>query len=411
MELNSKQKEAKQQILDWAAKHPRIISLQGPAGTGKTTLLDSLLPALRPRFSTVLLTGMTGKAALRISQITGSAASTLHRVLYMPPNGDTQELTFDTLQPAPHRALLVVDEASMITPDIFADLLKWVDGGVSVLLVGDGYQLPPVISLAQAKIHGESYSVFAHVPGPKLDQVMRNGDEILNVATRLRNEQKITRESRGMYTYVAGRSAGEVAQLHADLLLLKSDHALITWRNAVRMNLNALTRAKLGREGEPGVGEPVLFCKNGYGVLNGEVAELSERTRGPILGPLESHYVMVAGKRHRILALLGGKEEPMDGQQPFLKDDDWRTFVRDKRQLKIKGDPIPITWGYVLTAHKAQGSEFDAVTVYLDKADGASKPFLAPSKLPDGTSVPFYCRWLYTSLTRAKRHATLVMGS
>lgn len=410
MKLNKQQAKAKEEILDWAAKHPRFMSLQGAAGTGKTTLLGEILPELRKRFTDVIFTAMTGKAALRLSQAAGVSASTLHKALYIPPGDDSQDLAFEALNEAPAKHLLVVDEASMITPDIWEDLLKWVELGVSVLLVGDGYQLPPVMSPAQVKAHGDSYSVFAHVKGPHLTECMRSGDDILRVATVLREEQKITRETRGTYSYVAGKDRGAVATGYVAAVQASADVALITWRNAVRMDLNKLVRHRLGLEGGPKPGEPILFCKNGYGVLNGEVSTLSECTLGPTFGPVQTHTVLVHGKPQKIRALLGGKEEPMDGQTQFLQEDAWRAFIRDKRAYKIKSDPVPITWGYVLTAHKAQGSEFDEVTVYLEGADGSSKPFSAPSKLPSGEVVPFWCRFLYTALTRAKRSVALVMG-
>lgn len=96
----------------------------------------------------------------------------------------------------------------------------------------------------------------------------------------------------------------------------------------------------------------------------------------------------------------------MDGALPFLDEVAWRTYVRYRRELG--SHPIPLTWGYCLTAHKAQGSEFDDVFVYLDDMPWF---FCRPSTLPDGRKVPFWSRWLYTAVTRAKKTCTLALSS
>ncbi len=398
--LNEDQAKAKAAIEAWLESDEPWMSLSGPAGTGKTTLLRHL------RLGDVQWTAMTGKAALRIQEASEMPAVTLHKALYLPPNDEDQDIRFDHVN-APQASVLVVDEASMITPDILDDLKTWADQGVKILFVGDGFQLPPVLSKKEEQEYGGDFTVFERVKGPSLEKVMRNGDAILDAATHLRRNFEIPRASKGSYRF-------EMAPFGAALLEYLTnpeDHALITWRNEIRMEAAKRIRAELGRTSPvPQPGEPVLFCRNGWGVLNGEIGTVEDLQPGPEFGPVKTGWLKVAGKPKRVLVTLQGKTQLLDGTMPFLPKPDWDAYRAGKKEHRVRWDPIPITWGYVLTAHKAQGSEFKRVTVYLDHGSCNAKAFAKPSRLPDGRFVPFFARWIYTAITRAKEYVTLVVG-
>lgn len=419
IEPNEGQKKAVEEILAWARdKNKSAMALSGYAGTGKTTTMELLKPKLARMFPTVMLTATTGKAALRLKEVVREPTTTLHKALYAPPGEESQRPTFSFLNGAPKEALLVIDEASMIAPEIWTDLVKWMDKGVKVLLVGDSFQLPPV-----TREKDEDFSIFAQVAGPCLTQVMRNDSAVLRAATVLREEGRILTEASPGYFW-GRKSADTVVD---EFLADEEGHALVTWRNAVRMGLNHQIREKKGRASElPEDGEPILIRRNSQGYLNGEVVKCAGITPGKWLGPVPTKWLAIAdddGNTRTILCSTFGEKQPMDGGTRMIGADAWKEYIRAKRDWEDEvnsemdrkrrwraPDPCPITWGYVHTCHSAQGSECRRVTVYLPEADTSMKPFKKASKLPNGKTVPFFQRFIYTALTRAKEHASLVFG-
>jgi exodeoxyribonuclease V len=426
-DLNKGQEAAREEILEWAKTPGQAISLSGPAGTGKTFLVKHLLGELGRRFSDILLTATTGKAALRLAELTDRGTTTLHSKLYAPPTDDNSQPSFTKIATAPRNALLVVDEASMITPDVWGDLKKWMAYGVRVLFVGDGFQLPPVITSEEKK--NEDFNIFSVVTGPRLTEVMRNGDVILDAATALRVDGKLIMADKGAYRWRRER----LAVVLGDWLAAPADHAIVTWRNKVRMSANRVIRKAKGlTSGFPTPGEPILVRRNGRGFLNGQIVlALEESKGGPKFGPVQTSWLRVEtapdASPRLLFASCMGREEMMDGILPAMNDAEWKMYLQDKRRFeyafaKTKGwededgypprmDPLPITWGYALTCHAAQGSEWNRVTVYLEEWDTKSAPFLKASMLPDGSRVPFWTRWVYTALTRAKRQVDVVIGA
>jgi ATP-dependent exoDNAse (exonuclease V) alpha subunit len=398
-------------IGDWHGKYTPYLSLTGPAGVGKTTLLREVIR----RFPHATLTAMTGKAALRMQQLAGREATTLHAKLYEPPKLDEKkqykELFFTVLRDAPS-SLVVIDEASMCTPAIFEDLQRW---GCRILFVGDSYQLPPVITGEELKKHGEDYSVFAHVRGAELVTVMRNAGGVLRAATQVRetgllcSESHLDSQDEG-YEFIKERDPIERAV--DDYLNDPNDHLLITWKNVNRMQANRMIRERLGHEGPlPDEGEPVLIKKNGGGFLNGQIVKCGGFESGPKVGSMRTLWMKIndLGFEQRLLVSFeGGRDgEMFDGQMPWLED--WRHYHADLRRLKLDA-PTPITWGYCLTAHSAQGSEARRATVFLGHGDERNRNFNKETTLPSGEKAKFSARFLYTSLTRGKKSSRLIVA-
>jgi exodeoxyribonuclease-5 len=398
--------------MDWIQDpngNQRSISLSGAAGTGKTTLLGIIRTTLLTENCRAFWTATTGKAAHRLAEMTGQA-QTLHSALYWPPKDRPDHVEFDRVRPFPGFAgdVVVVDEASMITEDI-RDILEneWIQNGARVLYVGDGYQLPPV---------GKDFSIFHETSGPKLGQVYRSDDDVLNAASHLRETGFIPTKSDGSYEFRIGGIRSAVG----DYVAYPEDHALITWRNKVRMQANTIIRKARGRTlTQPEAGDVILYCKNGQNVLNGEIAVVDYVAPYGKIGPIKAYKLIDKTGEERLVS-IDGRNEPMDGYMPAMERAEYKQFRSEARQEAIQhkrmtgewGDyfPVPITWGYCLTAHKAQGSEFDRVTIYLTNWDTTSKPFKEMTKLPDGSMMSFAARWCYTALTRAKKHATIVVG-
>ncbi|HEX7096382.1 MAG TPA: AAA family ATPase [Acidimicrobiales bacterium] len=384
--------------------------------THNTTVLRRLRKFLPEK---TLWAGMTGRAASRMHEVVGVPVLTLHATLYMPPRVDENngELLFNTLRDPPYGAVLIIDEASMITPDMEQDLRAWTQQyNVRILFVGDGFQLPPVITRdLVAKGISEDYTIFAHTRGPGLTEVMRNGDAVLDAATQLRRTFKLPTTSRGKYAFRVVDDALEAAIV--DYLADPEDHGVITWTNRSRMISNQIIRARLGIQGEvPQVGEPIVVCKNGGDVMNGESYTIAQIEPGDPMGPVPTWNIgTTCGKR------IFAHGWSWSGDAPFIEDrDEWKRYraaiEANLRTIQWGGylghpvEPVPVTYGHVITAHKAQGCEYRRVTVFMPKIDGTSRHFRKDTQLPAGGKVPFGVRWYYTALSRAKQQATILVG-
>jgi exodeoxyribonuclease-5 len=361
---------------------------------------------------------MTGKAALRMRAMLGVSAVTFHAAFFLPPDENDRSASFEVVRPAPpDDVVLVVDEASMMPPSLYDKLReKWMAKGVRVIFCGDAFQLPPVMSKSEAEVYGDDYSIFTTVRGPALTQVMRSEDDVLYAATAVRETGILPRTDRGGYRYQIVKQATPAAAMA--FLQQRQDHALITWRNAARVEASRLIRHALGRTSPmPEDGEPILVCRNGQGHLNGEVIDAGPFRPGPQLGPVKTlsmqlHHPVIWYDRHGTEHLRTEITTlpDMTGQAPYLEErEDWQAYVAAKRKQR-QPDPLPITWGYALTTHKAQGSEFDEVTLFLSRHDVFSKAFKRMSLLPDRREVTFGTRLLYTAITRAKRRVNVFLG-
>lgn len=402
MKLNKEQEDALEAIKQWASgTGPGSISLTGPAGTGKT----SLLIEAKKYISGAAWTAMTGRAALRLSEAAGVKASTLHAVLYKRPeqlkNG---EVEFKTLS-VPTFKFLIIDEASMITPKIYDDLQQWVYFyRVRILYVGDSFQLPPILTEEDRK-NNEAFTIFSKVRGPELVKVMRSGDGIIDIATIMREERRYPTQANSAYSVV--QTPNPIEYAIKEYLADPDDHMIITWRNKMRMDANHMIRQELGHTSYlPDKDEPIVFCRNGQGVLNGQIALVKKIVPGPVIEGVITYRVLLENKKY-VLCSVTGKDEFMDGQMPYIKN--WKNFLRERRKYNIE-DPIPITYGYVSTAHKAQGNEFRRVSIMLQGTDINNANFRAQTTLPNGTKAPFGIRWGYTSVSRAKQKCTLIIG-
>lgn len=384
----------------------KSIALTGCAGSGKSMSLFFLYEKLRGKRNSIWA-AMTGKAAQRLRSF-GIYAKTLHGTLYEPPTVDWNTLDFSEIADPPDPGtVLVIDEASMMTPKIWDDLDEWERVGVKIILVGDPFQLPPIIAPKEAERYGEDYSIFREVHGPSLRTVMRSVGPIIEVATHLREKRVMPRDSRGDdYRYVIDRNP--LARAVGDYLDDPNDHMLITWKNEVRMQANLMVRQQYGLGQAIAKNEPILVRKNGQGLLNGDILKVEDARLGPKVGKVQTVYLKFGGVDRDILTCAAGSKMPMDGGQPNLpsKSDYW-DYRKGLEKLELP-EPVPITYGYCRTCHMGQGDQARRVTVFLTREDLASFPFMRLTTLPDGSKVPFGVRWLYTAVTRAKERLTII---
>jgi exodeoxyribonuclease V len=391
-----------------------VMSLGGLAGTGKTTLTALIERELKAR---VAYATPTHKAASVLRRkLEGARVSTYHSMIYYPcaihycgisgvdvtqeggggldgevrwkPCGVSHagecrvldRLIFERRDfVAGFVHLIVVDEASMLGEAQVEDIRSF---GVPVLLVGDHGQLPPV----KAELNR-----WIKEPIARLEVNHRQGDgsSIVELAHRVRAGVRV---GVGMGTKEIGvLSRVDHPEAVAGLLerfKCGEKRIVITWRNRTRVGVNAAMRTASSRVGGVAVGDRVVCLRGaelvpeGRGepvyVHNGELGEVVE------VGSESDR-----GRKVRLKVKLDG-DRPVVSTVAAVAQFGCETALAHNDKLRPSGaDWTPWDYGYCITAHKAQGSEFDDVIV-IDEG-------------------PFdYERWMYTAITRAAKRLVVV---
>lgn len=408
MQLNREQDAAVQMARDLVRGTEQgtagVAVLNGPAGTGKTTVLRAILDATG---NSVGIATPTGRAALRVRQQTGRAASTIHSLFYSPEEDEeTGKLTFirhgwDVLaETLP--AVLAIDEASMVGRELWEDVLRTCQRlRRSILLVGDGEQLPPV----EMDKNAPSFSVFApdFQAGARVSlvDVFRQAldSPILGTATKVRLAKSWQQVqdilNNGALPWLA--ASHPLHEVSAHMHRTGQEHVIIAHKNATRLGLNHWVRYACGRPtGTPlQPGEPLLVRRNNQelGCFNGEIVPYAPRDEPPLKlqrGKLSFDAASVNGVDcvlHQPSLLHGTDQDPevLPLWAPAaVQDDHGMPFLRAHL-------------GYVLTCHSAQGSEWDRVFVNVEGSLHA---------MPEDERR----RWVYTAVSRAKSELWLVRG-
>ena len=390
MELTVKQ----QQGLDIAIQRHRAgekyTVISGYAGTGKSTLVRFIIEALDVEESKVCYATFTGKAAEVLRKKGNKNAITLHRLLYdsipRPAGG-----FFRKPKAQLDYTIVVVDEVSM-APKTLMNLL--LSHQVYVICLGDPFQLPPIDK-------DEDNHLLDH-PHIFLDEIMRQEveSEIIQLTMKIRNQQPID--------YMDGN---EVKVINKDNLntgmLLWADQVL-TATNAKRIAVNNQMRALLGRGPEPEDGDKIICLRNywddlsvnGDPLVNGTIGTLrnSFQTWREIPRWIKSNIRKFDVLQADIIIDNDIYENVEMDRKMILTGEkccDWRlSYQLGKLKMKY-GEIVPkeFAYGYAITTHKAQGSEWDKVLVLEE-----SFPF----------SKEEHARWLYTACTRAAEKLVLL---
>ncbi len=341
---------------------PLIFRLFGYAGTGKTTLAKHIAEGVEGK---VLFAAFTGKAALVMRSKGCQGATTIHSLIYRPIESGAQTPNFELFDDAPasKAKLIVVDECSMVDADLARDLKSF---GVPLLVLGDPAQLPP--------IQGGGYFTDAP-PDAMLTEVHRQaqGDPIVRLSMDIRAGIRLLP---GVYgeTQVVTRDALDPQRV------LDADQVLVG-RNATRRAYNTRMRERRGFEGAlPIAGDKLVCLRNNRrkGLFNGGLWLVKERPR-PRKQILTMHLNPDGGVSERVVK-VSMRPECFTGS---IEELPW-----DQRKKYDEFD-----FGYVLTVHKAQGSQWDDVVLFDESF-----------AFPDSRD-----RWLYTGVTRAAKRLTVVV--
>ena len=260
--------------------------------------------------------------------------------------------------------LIVLDEVSMVGPEMAADLLAF---GKPILVLGDPGQLPPI----------KGTGAFTEAtPDVMLTEIHRQAGEsaIIRLATMARQNQPIPFGEHDSFVWKMPRSAVGPKQM-------LNGGQVICGRNATRLQLNAAMKHAAGLPGiyPEGRNEKIICLKNrnDLGLVNGmfvTLTDIHDEDRLVFSATVATEDGDTIPCRHRFYK---GHFDDHVALDPDRARRDWR----EMRGL------VETTWGYAITCHKAQGSQFETVIVYDDGL---------------GRTAEDRSRWLYTAITRAE---------
>ncbi|MFF0248800.1 SF1B family DNA helicase RecD2 [Streptosporangium sandarakinum] len=357
----------------------KVAVLTGGPGCGKSFTVRSIVTLARAKKAKVVLAAPTGRAAKRLSELTGHEATTVHRLLQLRPGGDA---TFDRDNPL-DADLVVVDEASMLDLLLANKLVKAVAPGTHLLFVGDVDQLP---SVGAGEVLRDLLAADEDVvPRVRLTHIFRQAQEsgVVTNAHRVNSGLMPALEGMGDFFLFPCEEAEEIAALTVDVVAnrIRRRFGLDPRRDVQVLapmhrgaagagNLNALLQEALtpSREGLPErryggrvfrVGDKVTQLRNNYdkgaaGVFNGTVGTVVDI-------------------------------RPDDHRMTVLTDED--------EHVEYAFDELDeLAHAYAVSIHRSQGSEYPAVVVPL-----ATSAWMMLQR-----------NLLYTAITRAKRLVVIV---
>lgn len=376
MSWSPQQDAAIKAVKAWLAdpKSPQIFRLFGFAGSGKTTLAKELTGDMGDG---ALYAAYTGKAALVLRKKGCGQASTIHSLIYKPvedPVTGHVEFMLNPDSPVAGADLVVIDEVSMVGEELALDLLSY---GTRVLVLGDPAQLPPV--------KGEGYFINA-APDVMLTEVHRQAAEspIIRMSMDVREGRGLVPGQYGSSIVVQRRSLDKEALramvLDADQMLCGLNKTRQTFNSRIR-ELKGLAGRDGGMPWAPVKGDRLVCLKN-------------NRTKGLLNGGLwEVDKVDQSKKRDRFEMLVSSLDEP--GTVPVDASVPHEFFTGTEKDLdwKILRKVDHFTYGYALTVHKSQGSQFDNVLLFDES----------------GVFREDAAKHLYTGLTRAAERVTVVV--
>lgn len=391
MELTRKQEEGLRIAIDRYNHNEPYTVIAGYAGTGKSTLINFIIAALEvnPEDEVAYIT-FTGKASEVLREKGCPNAMTAHKLLYYSkqmPNGKF----FYRPRPSLEKdyKVIVVDEVSMLPKDMWDLLLTH---GIYVIACGDPFQIPPIDKNQDNGILNNPH-IF-------LDEVMRQAKEsdIICLSMDIREGKKIN-PFKGNDTQVFNKKD------LCDGMYFWADQILVS-TNKSRHDINSYIRDDLGRGFEPEINDKVICLRNCWDTLSEKQCDpLINGSIGTISAMhMESIDYIIMGQKVTapvlVTDLITSNDEYKNLHIDYTALTTGEKFFTPRQEYVIRKNkqnpelPIEFNFGYAITGHRAQGSQWNKVLVLEE-----SFPF---EKIE-------HARWLYTTVTRAAEKLTLIL--
>ena len=374
-----------------AAMTNALLLITGGPGTGKTTILNGILSLYEQMGLKCLLAAPTGRAAKRLTEVTGRDASTIHRLLEATLDPKTDLLYFAKNESDPLKAdAIIVDEMSMVDILLLHSLLQAVPGNCRLILVGDPDQLPPVGP-------GFPFNDMLRsnvLPSVRLTDIFRQAQESLIVMNAHRvnhGEMPCLTDVKNDFFFLKARSDEEVADLIVNLC-----------RNRLPKNMGILPeQIQVLSPTKKGPAGTILLNKYLQNALNPAAPNKREKQYGEVSFREGDRVMQIRNNYDLLWKKTDGSQigtgifngdvgviseiDPAMEQLTIVFDD--RIAVYDFTQLN------ELELAYAMTVHKSQGSEYRAVIL---AAWNGSQYLLNRSVL-------------YTAITRA-RELLIIVG-
>ena len=425
-----------------------IFVLKGYAGTGKTTVISSIVNNLFAANKKYVLLAPTGRAAKVIANYSQKPAHTIHKKIYHPKKSGGGGVSFSRQANKHKNTIFIVDEASMIsdqgndnkmyeTGSLLDDLISYIYSGENckLILLGDTAQLPPVnLDISPAlNIDTLELNYDKKIDSIELDEVMRQEEKsgILYNATELREVLKesfitnfefklkgfkdIVRLTDGYDIQDAINQSYSNYSIEDTAFIVRSNKRANQYNEQIRMKI-------LDKENDLSTGDYLMVVKNNYSwltekdeagfIANGDIIEVLEIFSFQDLYDFKFAKVKIRmvdypnQKPFETVLLLDTiksespsltYEESNKLYQEVMKDYEHLTSKYAKFQ-KVKENEffnaLQVKFSYAITCHKSQGGQWNTV-------------FIEQPYLPDGINRD-YIRWLYTAITRAKDKLYLI---
>ncbi len=372
------------------ALNSRILIISGGPGTGKTTIVNAITALYRQMGLSFLLAAPTGRAAYRLSEVTGEDASTIHRLLEAGIDPATGSLIFTRDEDNPLKAdAVIIDEMSMVDILLFHALLSAIPKKARIILVGDPDQLPPIGP-------GFPFSDMIRsgaIPCVILTEIFRQAQEsliVMNAHRVNKGQMPELRDRKNDFFFLPAKNEEDVAQTILGLCTTRLPKNMGIPAEQIQVltptkkgaagtgNLNIRLQAGLNpsdpnkREKQFGAftfreGDRVMQVRNNYDII-WRSSDSSQVGTGIFNGDV-GVIAQIDPKMEQLRIVFDGKEA-----------------VYEYAQL---GELEP---AYAMTVHKSQGSEYRAVIL----AAWNSSPYLLKRSV------------LYTAITRAKELLIIV---
>lgn len=366
-----------------------MLVLTGGPGTGKTTTLNAIIKILKNKGKKVLLSAPTGRAAQRMSELTGDEAKTLHRLLEVSWDKHDNPVFNKNERNQLKCDALIVDEVSMVDTFIFESVMRALPLGCRLVLVGDSDQLP---SVGPGNVLGDLIDSEI-IPVVRLNEIFRQAQQSLIVTNAhkiVSGQMPVLSETDKDFFFLQRNNKADVTNVIIDLCTNRLPKA---YNYSAFDNIQVLSPSK---KGELGTSELNIKLQNALNPKSDDKQEVTIGSKtfrtGDKVMQIKNNYDIRWFKDNGetgegIFNGDIGIIEKIDKKVKII-----RISFYDKTAAYTYESAADLDFAYAVTVHKSQGNEFDAVIIPM---------FSGPPQL-------YYRNLLYTAVTRAKKTLILV---